>query len=76
MRRDVSIRKFLVSLESYSYDYLNNAESEHLIGWSAKILTNEIGLLCNPGFWWSASIPRCLYHLNSHDLSTKGPLSI
>ena len=57
-------------------EYLKNAESEHLISWSLPNLTNEIGLFCNSGFWFGASIPRCLNHSNIHDLSSKGPLSI
>ena len=47
-----------------------NSESAHLISSFLPNMTNEIGLFCNPGFWLGASIPRCLYHSNSHNLST------
>ena len=53
-------------------EYLKNEECEHWIGWYLPILTNEISLFWNQGFWLGASIPRCLNHSNSHDLS--GPL--
>ena len=54
-------------------DDLKNAEAEHFIGWICPNLTYEIGLFCNPWFLLCDSIPRCLYHPNSHDLSNEGP---